>query len=365
MKRIMLVDDEAIITMQLEKRLTTMGYEVVGVASSGEQSVQLARELRPDLVLMDIVMPGDVDGIEAASRIRSELDIPIIFLTAFADEAHLDRAKGAEPFGYLVKPFHEKEVFASIEIALHRGKIERQFRDNARLYGLIMESAFDPICLVDRKGWVLDVNLRAEQALGYCRTDICGKAFQDMLAGEEGVRFLRGIEAVRNEGRGMLRHLTLVSPGRKKTRFDLSMSAVTYAGDDALLLILGQASSSRIHPFRKAPKGKSTLERPGLLKRGGAPDGIPGGTGNQKELPGVPPLAGTKPSSQSPLQICTSCRKIKNEAGVWISLESFFSHRYGVDFSHGICSECAHALWPEMPPDMRTDKRSHQEGIVT
>jgi PAS domain S-box-containing protein len=366
MKRIMLVDDEAIITMQLEKRLTTMGYEVVGVASSGEQSVQLARKLRPDLVLMDIVMPGDLDGIEAASQIRSELEIPIIFLTAFADEAYFERAKRAEPFGYLVKPFHEKEVSASIEIALHRGEIERRFRDNARLYRLIMESAFDPICLIDRKGGVLDVNPRAEVALGYRRTELYAQAFQDLLAEEERARFLRGIEEVHSEGRGMLRHLSLVSPRRKRMRFDLSMSAVSYAGDDALLLVLGETCSSRIHPFRNMPKGTGVrLEHVRLTRRGEEDARTTAGTGEEGEGARALPFAELRPSSQKPTPICTSCRKIKNEAGVWISLESFFSHRYGVDFSHGICSECAHALWPEMPPDMGTGKRSPQKGTVT
>jgi PAS domain S-box-containing protein len=340
--------------MQLERRLIDMGYQVVGVASSGEHSVQLAGELKPDLVLMDIVMPGDIDGIEAATRIHSELEIPIIFLTAFADEAYLERAKQAEPFGYLVKPFHEKEVFASIEIALHRGEIEKRFRDNARLYHLIMQGAFDPICLVDRRGGVVDVNLRAEHTLGYRRADLCGRAFQDLLPDGERQRFLRTIEEVHGEVRGMLRHLTLVSFRGKKLRFDVSMSAVTYAGDDALLLVLDASSL-----FRVVPKGSGMLQGHIRLK-GKEEDAVktPGGNGNRGGLSSAPPSAST------PTAICTSCRKIKNEAGVWISLESFFSHRFGVEFSHGICSECAHALWPEMPPDMGTEKRSPREGIT-
>ena len=128
MHRIMVVDDETVITMQLEERLTGMGYEVVGRASSGQASVDMARRLRPDLALMDIVMPGKLDGIAAAEIIRAELDIPVIFLTAYADDEFIQRAKVVEPFGYIVKPFREEEMRAAIEIAVHRKDMERRLR---------------------------------------------------------------------------------------------------------------------------------------------------------------------------------------------------------------------------------------------
>jgi PAS domain S-box-containing protein len=350
MNRIMLVDDEAIITMQLEKRLASMGYEVVGVASSGEQSLQLARELKPDLVLMDIVMPGDVDGIEAASRIRSELDIPVVFLTAFADETYLERAKGADPFGYLVKPFHEKEVHASIEVALHRGMIEKRFRDRERLYRVIMEKAFDPICLADREGRVLDANRRAEQVLGFSRSDLCGKLFQDMLARGEGVKFHRSMREVLGTGNGILRHVTLRSSSGRKLRFDLSMSMVSHAGyANALLFILGDAASRRMGPFKKGMEE----ETPPLARAGG------GAVLAEKASPCVRtgfPVPEGDPSSQKVTKICTSCGRIKNEKGVWIDAEASAFDHTGLQYSLGICSECAHVLWPEMPPDMNGEK---------
>ena len=128
MHRIMVVDDEVVITMQLEERLTAMGYEVVGRASSGEASIDMARHFRPDLILMDIVMPGRLNGIDASETIRAELDIPIIFLTAYADDTFVNRAKHVQPFGYIVKPFLEGEIRAAIEIALHRKDMERRLR---------------------------------------------------------------------------------------------------------------------------------------------------------------------------------------------------------------------------------------------
>jgi len=93
MYRVMVVDDEATITTQLEERLTLMGYEVTGSASSGQEAVEMARRTRPDIVLMDIVMPGSLDGIDAAEIIKAELDIPAIFLTAYASQKFVDKAK--------------------------------------------------------------------------------------------------------------------------------------------------------------------------------------------------------------------------------------------------------------------------------
>jgi CheY-like chemotaxis protein/DNA-binding PadR family transcriptional regulator len=124
MSKILVVDDEAIITMQLEERLSKMGYTVAGMAASGEDAVEKARRIRPDLVLMDIVMPGKMNGIEAAKIVTKELDIPVVFITAYADDAIIEQAKNARPYGYIVKPFNELEIKAAIEVALFRKATE-------------------------------------------------------------------------------------------------------------------------------------------------------------------------------------------------------------------------------------------------
>ena len=126
MSKILIVDDEAIITMQLEERLSIMGYTVAGMAASGEDAVEKARSIRPDLVLMDIVMPGKMNGIEAAKIILKELDIPVVFVTAYADDIIIEKAKSARPYGYIVKPFNELEIKAAIEVALFRKAAEKE-----------------------------------------------------------------------------------------------------------------------------------------------------------------------------------------------------------------------------------------------
>ena len=144
MHKIMVVDDEVAVTMQLEERLTSMGYEVVGKAASGKGAVDMAEQLRPELVLIDIVMPGEMDGIDASRIIGDELDIPVIFLTAHTGEEFIGRAKDVEPFGYIVKPFQEGQIRAAIEIALYKKQMEQALRKaNDELENRVQERTAD------------------------------------------------------------------------------------------------------------------------------------------------------------------------------------------------------------------------------
>ena len=130
MPKIMIVDDEAVITTQLEESLTDMGYDVVGVAFSGDDAIPMARRHHPDIILMDIVMPGRLDGIEASKIIQTEMDIPVIFLSAYADDHYIDRAKEVGPFGYVIKPFQQNEIKAVIEVALSKKSMEKALRSS-------------------------------------------------------------------------------------------------------------------------------------------------------------------------------------------------------------------------------------------
>jgi AmiR/NasT family two-component response regulator len=124
--RILLVEDEALIAMELTDRLTYLAYLVCGHISAGEDVVRAVEELHPDLVLMDIKLAGRMDGIEAAELIRAQHDLPIVFLSAFSDDELLKQATRAEPYGYLVKPFEERELHSTITMALYRSRMERE-----------------------------------------------------------------------------------------------------------------------------------------------------------------------------------------------------------------------------------------------
>ena len=141
--RILIVEDETIVALDLKSSLTLLGYAVVGTASSGEEAIAKANETRPDLALMDIILKGEMDGVQAAEAIRADLDIPVIFLTACADESTLERAKVTEPFGYLLKPFEERELHGHIEVALYKHRIEKRLRESEERYSLATQGAND------------------------------------------------------------------------------------------------------------------------------------------------------------------------------------------------------------------------------
>ena len=127
--KILIVEDEMIVAEEMADALRLLGYQVPAIVPSGEQAIQIVAKLKPDLVLMDINLQGDVDGIEAADSIRDSFQIPIVFLTAYSDTKTLERAKATEPFGYLLKPFEERELQTTIEIALRRNEAEVAIRN--------------------------------------------------------------------------------------------------------------------------------------------------------------------------------------------------------------------------------------------
>jgi DNA-binding LytR/AlgR family response regulator len=130
---ILVTEDESIVRKDIERSLKKLGYNVVGSADTGEKAVELAISLKPDIALMDIFLKGEMTGIEAAERIKREIDIPIIFLTAYADESTLAKAKVTEPHGYILKPFKEIDIHTSIEMAIHKHKKERELKVEAEL----------------------------------------------------------------------------------------------------------------------------------------------------------------------------------------------------------------------------------------
>ena len=129
--KVLIVEDERIVALDLQYQLRRLGYAVSDVASSGEEALRMAEEVQPDVVLMDIRLKGALDGVETAEELRDHSDVPVVFLTAYADDRTLERAKATEPFGYLLKPFEERELQVAIEIALYRHSMEQQLREYA------------------------------------------------------------------------------------------------------------------------------------------------------------------------------------------------------------------------------------------
>ncbi|HEY0976457.1 MAG TPA: response regulator [Flavobacteriales bacterium] len=135
---VLVVEDESIVSKDIQHSLKKLGYNVVGAASTGEQAVQLAMDTVPDIILMDIMLKGEMNGIEAATQIRTETNIPVIFLTAYADESTLNKAKVTQPYGYIIKPFKEIDIHTSIEMALYKHKKEAEvLKERDLLFNLV------------------------------------------------------------------------------------------------------------------------------------------------------------------------------------------------------------------------------------
>ncbi|MGO8696454.1 MAG: response regulator [Limisphaerales bacterium] len=158
--RLLIVEDEFIVASDLEARLCHLGYEIAGKADTGPAAIESAAATSPDLVLMDIRLKGEMDGIAAAKQIRSKLRLPVVFLTAYADDSTLQRAKAAEPYGYILKPFEDRELRTIIEIALYKHETEREIQRSNRLYAALSqinetiirttsrEELFEKVCLI-------------------------------------------------------------------------------------------------------------------------------------------------------------------------------------------------------------------------
>ena len=142
-KNILIVEDELIVALNIQVKLRQLGYDAPRKVTSGEQALELVREQRPDLILMDIKLAGNIDGIEAARLIQAEANVPVVYLTAHADEATLQRAKATAPFGYIVKPFEPRDLSSAIEMALYRHKLEERLTESEHRYRIVSEMVSD------------------------------------------------------------------------------------------------------------------------------------------------------------------------------------------------------------------------------
>jgi len=183
-RRILIVEDQRLIAADIESTLRKLGYLVVGNVASGEEAISLSDQVRPELVLMDVRLRGEMDGIRAAEIIRDRFNLPVVYLTAYADEETILRAKKTTPFGYLVKPFNERELRATIEIAFYTHLMERTLADErakrhgAEEFKILVDGVRDyAIFKLDRHGRVTTWNSGAERLKGYTADEIIGKDF--------------------------------------------------------------------------------------------------------------------------------------------------------------------------------------------
>ncbi len=179
--KIMIVEDESIVALDIRSGVEAMGYAVCAMASSGEEAIQKAGETGPDLVLMDIVLKGRMDGIEAAGKIVERFKMPVIYLTAYDDDDTLRRAGITTPYGYITKPFNNRELRVAIEIALYKHQAEAKIKKTEQRLAAILRSVGDAVIASDREGRIVFMNQTAERLTGWERAAALGRKMVEVL----------------------------------------------------------------------------------------------------------------------------------------------------------------------------------------
>ena len=173
--RILIVEDEVIVVRDIEQQLLEMGYQPVGHCATAEQAIELAAQLRPDLVLMDIQLAGAMNGVAAAEVLSRQYQLPVVFLTAFDSDAVISSAKLAEPYGYILKPFSASELNATLAVALFKHQAERRLKDLAGHMQAVMDGMFDSLVVIDAKGLITSFNKAASASFGYSSDEVVGR----------------------------------------------------------------------------------------------------------------------------------------------------------------------------------------------
>ncbi len=180
-QRILLVEDEMIVARDLTAQLESLGYLVAGHATSADEAIAMATQLQPDLVLMDIKLGSGMDGIGAALMIRSQHDIPVVFLSAYAADEILQRARLAEPYGYMLKPFAERELRTVLQMAFFKHQAQSRERELARSNQAILDNLTQGVLTLDTQGLVLSANRSAADMFGYLPHEMMGLRATELM----------------------------------------------------------------------------------------------------------------------------------------------------------------------------------------
>jgi CheY-like chemotaxis protein len=305
--RILIVEDERIVAEDLRFMLESEGYSVAGLVPSGEQAIAKAAETKPDLVLMDVSLDGEMDGISAAEVIRGEHGTPVIFLTAFSNPQTLGRARETDAFGFIVKPFQDRAVVAAIEMALgKRGKERARLQREEVIRSGLMTLPLGVI-VTDREDRIVFANATARHHIGRALDGQSGVPLGEVFIGA--VSGADTAMAAPEDARGAIVEMT----GR---RLEVAYSEEPLRGEDGQPIGRIIAYQDAEHPPLAGELGK-------LLRAF---------------------LQASRASPNSPehyVTICAWTKRIRVDADHWVSFEDFLTHYVGLNVTHGMSPDVA------------------------
>ncbi len=260
MHTILIVEDEAAAAMHLRKFLEGEGYRIVGQAFTGAQAVEKARSLRPELILMDIVLQGEMNGIEASEIVTSEMNTPILFISAYSDESFVKKAASLHPYGYILKPFQENQIKVAIEVAFKKIASDRQLRESGEKYHQMFQNTNEGM-LVVQNGVIAMANQRAVEILGHPIEEIVSRPFFEFFHADDR-EIVEGSYTKRLAGQELPRSHTcrIADRKRKGTWVELSLITMAWEGKPAVLFLFSDITGRRL-ALEESNKYKAHLEK--------------------------------------------------------------------------------------------------------
>ena len=242
-KKILIVEDNEIVALETNERLKRLGYMVTGVAATGADAVALARSTLPDLILMDINLKGPIDGITAAEQIGAFLDVPVIYLTAYSDDATHQRAMKTKPVTYLIKPFKERELYSNIEMALYRSKSEKTMKISSQLEELIstFSAMKEGMIVTDNSEQILFMNLAASILTGFSADECVKNPVTSVFTIQRGDPDLEKILAGKPSGFSVLQEVRMKLTLQNRSGTSVPVVAETILINDAKGTLEGYA----------------------------------------------------------------------------------------------------------------------------
>ena len=331
--RVFVVEDESFIARDVMNSLEQMGYKVTGTAASGADALRMLEQTTPHLVLMDLVLQGDMDGIETAEKVRSRFNIPVIYLTACSDDNVLDRAKLTEPFGYIVKPYEDEELRLAIEMAIYKHQMEDAIRHSREQYRTLLESAGAiPWELNPDTGCFNYMGPQSRTVLGFSPEDISDLGDFIARVPEEQAKRVREfyLRAYKKDESAEIEYPFTTSTGDQVWLRDTGTLSHTADGGHSLRGFILEITR------RKLAEDQREMYIAEL----------------QQALEKIKALHGMLP-------ICAWCKKIRDDHGYWKQVEIYLEEHSEAEFTHSMCPECKNHMEAELKDIPRGDKKEN------